>query len=181
MAPEAAHLEESACTLSYQEQINVPTIQTSLVRDEKDLHLHINLRLGDDLASPASDEPRPSSRPTSRQLSALASKIYEARRTRYRMLDRDLFGEPAWDMLLALYCLPDRGQPLSITALTYAAELPQTTGHRWQLILSERKLVDHVPDELDGRRQFVKLSDKGRELLELYLTRLFQCGNYPPL
>lgn len=168
--------------LSYEQQIQAPSIQTSVTHDEKDLHVHIALRLGgDDLATLGIEGPTASPAPTRQQLAVLATRIYEARRTRYRMLDRDLFGEPAWDMLLALYCLPARGQRLSISGLSYAAELPQTTGHRWQLILAERELLEHVPDEGDARRQFVKLSNKGRELLELYLTRLFRCGNHPPL
>jgi DNA-binding MarR family transcriptional regulator len=165
--------------LSYVESIKPPSIETSVRHDENDVHVQINLRLGGDLASLSNDRLTSPVAPTRDQLNSLALKIYEARRSRYRMLDRDLFGEPAWDMLLALYCLPARGERLSITALSLAADLPQTTGHRWQLVLLERSLVEHIPDELDGRRQFVRLSDNGRELLESYLTRLFQCDKYP--
>ena len=111
-------------------------------------------------------------------ISGIAWKIYEARRTRYRMLDRDLLGEPAWDMLLALYCLPERGERLSVSSLSLAAELPQSTGHRWQFILAQRDLIDQVADPSDWRRQFIELSNKGRDLLESYLTQLFRCGNY---
>jgi DNA-binding MarR family transcriptional regulator len=166
--------------LSYEQSIKPPSIETSVKRDRKDLHLHISLRLGEsDLAALEHKLPRDGSvTPTREQLSELASKIYEARRTRYRMLDRDLLGEPAWDMLLALYCLSERGERLSITSLSLAADLPQATGHRWQLILAQRELLDQIPDESDGRRQFVKLSNKGRDLLESYLTQLFRCGNY---
>lgn len=166
--------------MSYEQPIKPPSVQTSVRCGRKDLHFQINLRLGaGDLATLEAKKPRdgPSDTPTREQLTELASKIYEARRTRYQMLDRDLLGEPAWDMLLALYCLPDRGERLSITALSLAADLPQATGHRWQLVLAQRELLDQVPDESDGRRQFVKLSNKGRDLLESYLTRLFQCDN----
>lgn len=99
-------------------------------------------------------------------------RIYKARRLRNRMLDQELFGEPAWDMLLALYCLPDGGERLSVTALSLSADVPQTTGYRWQTVLVEQSLVERVADKTDGRRQFVNLTDKGRTLLEKYLTRL---------
>ncbi len=96
------------------------------------------------------------------------------------MLDRQLFGEPAWDMLLALYCLPARGERLTITALTLAADTPQTTGHRWQTILTEEGLIERGPLELDARKQFVRLTEKGRRLLDDYLTSLFYCDTPAP-
>ena len=110
--------------------------------------------------------------PTRRELCRLACRIYDARRERDKMLDRKLFGEPAWDMMLALYCLPARGEMLSITGLTHAANAPETTGHRWQQILLEQGLIERGPKEVDKRKQFVRLTEKGRELLEGYLTRL---------
>ena len=166
--------------MSYEQSIKLPSIQTSVKNDRKDLHLHIDLRLdANDLAALERETTQGDCvTPSREQLIAIAWKIYEARRTRYRMLDRDLLGEPAWDMLLALYCLPERGERLSVSSLSLAAELPQSTGHRWQFILAQRELIDQVADPSDGRRQFIELSNKGRDLLESYLTQLFRCGNY---
>src|SRR5438874_11958217 len=53
-------------------------------------------------------------RPSRRELLRLAIRMYDARRTRDRIMSRELFGEPAWDMLLALYCLPARGWIMTI-------------------------------------------------------------------
>lgn len=166
--------------MSYEQAINRSNIRTSVSSDGKDLHFHIDVRLGaSDLAffEPVNSSDDTSAAPTPEQLAELASRIYESRRIRSKVLDPDLFGEPAWDILLAVYCLPARGERLSITDVSLAADLPQATSHRWQQILAQRELLDHFPDEQDRRRSFVKLSDKGRELLELYLTRLFRCGN----
>jgi len=44
--------------------------------------------------------------PIARELRQLAHKIYKQRRLRDKLVGEKLFGEPAWDMLLALYCLP---------------------------------------------------------------------------
>lgn len=96
------------------------------------------------------------------------------------MLDNQLFGEPAWDMLLALYCLPARGELLSVTSLSLAAAAAQTTGHRWQSILIQEALIEQGPPGVDRRRQFMRLTAKGRELLEQFLTRLFYCETPVP-
>lgn len=118
--------------------------------------------------------------PTRTELSRLACRIYDARRTRDKMLAGELFGEPAWDMLLALYCLPARGERLTVTALSHAANVPQTTGHRWQAILTKANLIERGPPEIDARRQFVRLTEEGRILLTTYLTRLFYCDTPVP-
>jgi DNA-binding MarR family transcriptional regulator len=89
------------------------------------------------------------------------------------MLDQSLFGEPAWDMLLALYCLPTRGERLGITALALASGVPATTALRWQALLMNEGMIERILDENDARRSFVRLSDKGRSLLEDYLLWLY--------
>jgi DNA-binding MarR family transcriptional regulator len=113
--------------------------------------------------------------PTRQQLCTLASSIYDARRTRDRIFDSKLFGEPAWDMLLALYCLPARGEMLRASALGFAANVPPTTGLRWEGVLLNEGLIERGPQELPLRKQFFKLTEKGRLLLERYLVRLFNC------
>jgi len=85
----------------------------------------------------------------------------------------NFFGEPAWDMLLALYCLPSRGEVLGVSSLGYAADVPPTTALRWQKTLFDDGLIERGP--VDGRIQLVRLSSKGRMLLERYLIRLFYC------
>jgi len=153
-------------------------------RDEsEDFHLHIDLRLElDQIADLHAEQLRLKSRrpPTRKELVRLACRIYDARRARDRMFDRKLFGEPAWDMLLALYCLPARGERLGVTSLTHAANVAQATGHRWQAILTEHGLIERGPPELDARRQLLRLTEKGRKLLENYLTRLFYCDTPMP-
>jgi DNA-binding MarR family transcriptional regulator len=96
------------------------------------------------------------------------------------MFNGHLFGEPAWDMLLALYCLPARGEILAVTSLSYAADTAESTGHRWQATLMNEGLIEKGPDILHGTRQLVRLSPKGRTLLENYLTRLFYVSTPAP-
>lgn len=147
------------------------------------IRLQIDLRLTlDEVAEASAQDLRSTARrvPSRRELSQLACRIYDARRTRDRMLARQLFGEPAWDMLLALYCLPARGELLGVTALTLAAEIPQATGHRWQAVLTDEGMIERGPPQFDARRQNVRLTAKGRTLLETYLARLYCCDTPVP-
>lgn len=165
--------------MSRQDQLIIPVID----RDESDpdaddIRLQIDLRLTLDEVSSVEAEilrQHNDDQPTRGQLCQLACKIYDARRTRDRILSDHLFGEPAWDMLLALYCLPSRGEMLRPTALSHAAAVAETTGIRWQRILMDKDLIERGPVELSCRRQFVRLTEKGRALMDRYLTRLFFC------
>lgn len=111
--------------------------------------------------------------PSHRELCILACQIYDARREREKILGPKLFGEPGWDMMLALYCLPARGERLGVTDLTIASAVPQTTALRWQAILLEDGLIERIDDTEDLRRSFVQLTTKGREQLEDYLMWLY--------
>jgi DNA-binding MarR family transcriptional regulator len=118
--------------------------------------------------------------PDRRELCRLACRIYDARRTRDKLMDHKLFSEPAWDMLLALYCLPARGERLTVTALSLAANTQVTTGLRWQKALTEHGLIERGPGGVDQRKQMVRLTAEGREMMNTYLTRLFYCDTPMP-
>jgi DNA-binding MarR family transcriptional regulator len=159
----------------------LPTHSFTIDPSPDELTLQVNLRLRlDEIATLEEMELRnlPPPEPTRRELIQLAQKIYEFRRIRHLMFDHKLLGEPAWDMLLALYCFPPRGEFLSVSALSYAAYVPQTTGLRWQRILCEENLIERGPKGVDARKQFMGLTNLGRELMEKYLTRLYRIN--PP-
>lgn len=146
-----------------------------------DIRLQINVRLKrEDLEvdlSPLNKRSR--NAPSHDELCALACRIYDARREREKMLDPKMFGEPGWDMMLALYCLPARGERLGISALSLASGGPQTTALRWQSILIDDGLIERFDDENDKRRSFVRLTEKGRNLLEDYLLWLYHVDGRP--
>lgn len=83
-------------------------------------------------------------------------------------------------MLLALYHMPQRGELLTVTSLSNAADVPITTGLRWQQRLIDEGLIKRGPHVLDRRVQLMGLTHQGRLLMEEYLTRLFNChGGLP--
>jgi DNA-binding MarR family transcriptional regulator len=99
------------------------------------------------------------------ELVELACRIYESRRRRARYLSPSLLGEPVWDMLLALYCFSARGRRISVSSLCYASGVPQTTALRWIGVMEKRCLIARSKDHLDGRRYYLLLADKGKEVM----------------
>jgi len=163
--------------VSHQDKFD-PQISADDVSKPLEDRLPLEVRLGlEEVAAATEEELRREApkEPTDRQLWALACRIYDARRNRDRIFNQRLFGEPAWDMLLALYCLPRQGIFLGVTSLAHAANVPPSTGHRWQKILFDEGLIERGPAVLDHRQHLVGLTDKGKTLMRKYLTRLFHC------
>lgn len=149
----------------------------------EDVHLQVNLRLHlDEVAEVEAarlrlDARRPPSRDALRRL---AHQIYKSRRLRAKVFEHHVFGEPAWDMLLALYFMPARGELLTVSGLSHAGCVPETTGLRWQKTLTREGLIERGPEGVDKRKQFIRLTREGRSLMEAYLTRLYYCDNSIP-
>ena len=91
--------------------------------------------------------------------------------------DADLFGEPAWDMLLDLYVARRRHSSISITSACYAANVPTTTALRWLAVLERKGLVVRSEDFADKRRTFVIISDLAVQLIEQCLRRAASTSN----
>lgn len=91
------------------------------------------------------------------------------RETRTKFLPRSMFGEPAWDLLLALF-VHDNGVPVAVTDLAKLAETPVSTAVRWMDYLEEKGLVRRERSDLDRRVSKVTLSDEGRRRLDAYFA-----------
>ena len=125
-------------------------------------------------AAPVSTVPQLPSDPASvlrreRLALTLAREFYAGRRRRARFLSADLFGEPTWDILLDLYLAAREGRRVPTTSACIGAHVPPTTALRWLRILEMRGLVDREDDGRDGRRTFVRLTERGRALMEAFL------------
>lgn len=107
------------------------------------------------------------------QLIELACRIYDSRRARADFFQGSRFGEPMWDMLLALFCLPSRHERLTVTGVSLAADIPPTTGLRWTRTMERHGLVERVPDPKDGRRIYLELSARGEQMMREYLSTIY--------
>ena len=104
-------------------------------------------------------------------IAMLALRLWHERRWRDRHFRafRDLFADPAWDLLLDLLVSESEGRSLSTTAACMASGVAASTALRYINLLEERDLVMRVPDSSDARRMFVKLSPVGRREMIAYL------------
>lgn len=102
-----------------------------------------------------------------------ARAIYGLRRERGKALalDPDLFGKPAWDLLLDLYIATARGRPVSVSEVSPAASVPASTALRWIARLERAGAVERTPDTRDRRRMFLTLSEPTRAALERWLSQ----------
>lgn len=94
------------------------------------------------------------------------------RQARGRFFDPELFGDPAWDMLLDLTAAHGEGARVSVTSLCIAAGVPATTALRWLTQMVESGIFVRVPDQADRRRAFIALSDTAQAAMAGYFASL---------
>lgn len=99
-----------------------------------------------------------------------AKEEFGNRRRRTTIFGSAMFGEPAWDMLLALYILDVSGQRQTTGALMQYSGAPVTTARRWLDYLVENGLARRAHHPTDQRVMFVSLTEKGRNALDLYYS-----------
>lgn len=104
------------------------------------------------------------------RLAHLARAILAERQRRASCFDEGLFGEPAWDILLALYAAEQEAGRQTIGQLIRWVQVPATTALRWIAFLEKKSLVTRTPHPTDLRMVFVELSDKARAQLTNYLA-----------
>ncbi|MGI4948212.1 MAG: hypothetical protein ACRYHC_05905 [Janthinobacterium lividum] len=115
-------------------------------------------------------EPAAASTQVSRQtLEKHAATVLRDRQLRKKFLPADLFREPGWDMLIAIYIADRAGHPTNVKALVAMVDAPATTSQRWIDHLDRLGLVSRATDPLDRRRIEVSLTDTGQTALESYL------------
>jgi len=97
-----------------------------------------------------------------------ARQQLQDRRKRGALFGQGMAAEPAWDMLLILY-LSARGRQTQ-SRLGELSGASRTTAMRWIDYLSDRELVEREAHPTDLRKNYVFLTEKGRRLLDLYLS-----------
>lgn len=112
------------------------------------------------LADPALPDPR------------IVRQMIANRKARGRFFDPELFGDPAWDMLLDLTAAHGEGARVSVTSLCIAAAVPATTALRWLTQMVDSGIFIRVPDPADKRRAFIALSDKALGAMAGYFASL---------
>ena len=106
--------------------------------------------------------------------------VIRLRRLREQFFAKDLFADPAWDMLLDLLAARLEQSRVAVSSLCIAAAVPATTALRWIRTLTEHGLFVRRHDPEDGRRIFIELSDGATDALTAYLQTAHQMGFKTP-
>jgi hypothetical protein len=115
-------------------------------------------------ATPGARAPRPA-----RNYLTLARKAYALRRKRASLFgNADLFGEPAWDILLDLFIAHGEGKTVSVSSACIGSAAPPTTGLRWLGVLADEGLIVRENDPADHRRVLVRLTPAGTAAMERF-------------
>lgn len=94
--------------------------------------------------------------------------VLRARRRREAIFKKELFSDPAWDILLELYAAALGQRRVPTSALGTIAGIPLTTALRWISKLESEGLVTREDDPLDGRRVWVALTQNALPLMSRY-------------
>ncbi len=104
---------------------------------------------------------------------ALARKAYSLRRKRASLFGNpDLFGEPAWDILLDLFIAQGEGKQVSVSSACIGSASPPTTGLRWLGVLADAGLIVRENDPADHRRVLVRLTPAGTAAMERFFDEV---------
>ena len=104
----------------------------------------------------------------------VAGIVIEARQSRAHSLPSAIFGEPAWDILLALFRCPRSGEGERVSNLSLSSGTPATTALRWIDYLEREGFVTRRSSQADKRVVFVQLTDKARDAIGDYLASLLE-------
>jgi DNA-binding MarR family transcriptional regulator len=104
---------------------------------------------------------------------ALAATLLRLRASRLRYFPAAMFGEPAWDMMLAIHAQSDGERP-TIALLADRLRLPVSSAARWGRYLEVHGLVARHPHPNDARAHLMELTQKGQGQLEAYIAFRFK-------
>jgi DNA-binding MarR family transcriptional regulator len=88
----------------------------------------------------------------------LVSSVIRTRRRRRDHFRKELFSDPAWDMMLHLLEAEMLQRPVAISSLGAAAAVPPTTAQRWVKTLLHHGLIIRRPHPIHLGQIYVELS-----------------------
>lgn len=102
--------------------------------------------------------------------------LIRARRLREQFFDREMLGEPGWDILLDLFAAEQEGLRVSVSSLCIAAAVPPTTALRWITGMTEAGMLQRHADPRDRRRAFITLAETASVAMRNYFVALQRQG-----
>ena len=101
---------------------------------------------------------------------AWAERLYAERRRRDALFPDELFGEPAWDLLLAMFIAREKGQAMILCRAYRAACVSDTTGRRLLDRMEGDGLITRRRAPRSRKMRVVELTETATEQLVTYLA-----------
>lgn len=102
-----------------------------------------------------------------------AQRAFDERKTRTDFVgSSEMFGEPAWDMLLDLFIRQTKDEQISGQSVFINAEAPTATAKRWLKVLEQNGLISAHPDPAGSEVGRVHLTPTGYEGMLRYLETI---------
>jgi hypothetical protein len=92
------------------------------------------------------------------------------RRDRICRFGSQLFSDPAWDMLLALYEAHLRSECMFATDLCIASSAPVNVARRWISVLERQQLIVPANEPKSAYEVSLRLSPRGAELMSEHFS-----------
>ena len=99
--------------------------------------------------------------------------MQKRRAARAAHFPKEMFGEVAWDIMVALY-VEEKNHSLSLTAISMPIQVPMSTILRWVTYLEINMLVTTVPVVTDARVRLLQMTDMGRNTMDDCMTELLR-------
>ena len=100
-----------------------------------------------------------------------AELMKKRRAARANHFPKEMFGEVAWDVMIALY-LEEKNNSLSIADISMSLQMPMSTLLRWITYLEIRLLVTTFSVVTDERVRLLQITDMGRNVMDECMTEL---------
>lgn len=84
---------------------------------------------------------------------------------RRELIGGEIFGDPAWHMLLDLLLAKFEGRTVSVSSACIASGMPTTTALRLINRMVKNEVLCRIPDDKDGRRDFLLISPDVEQVL----------------
>jgi DNA-binding MarR family transcriptional regulator len=107
----------------------------------------------------------------------MLGKYFDNKRLRYIIVSQDLFSDPYWDILVELFHARLRCKDITVSAIATAGNMPQTTGLRYIDSLLAMEYIYREKDDWDGRKVFIRISDKAFLLMKEYYVRILKMSD----
>ncbi|MBU3076427.1 MarR family transcriptional regulator [Sphingomonas quercus] len=118
----------------------------------------------------AAEERRDSPDCTGMSLADLARSLYAERRLRERSFGSDMFGEPAWDLLLDVFVHGLQGKEMLVSSACIGAACPPSTALRYITLLLDAGLLQSRRDSTDKRRRLLSPTARAVDHMSAYLS-----------